>query len=103
MTIRDELRQWGLRKTFVHQFKLIAQRVIPKLKLQKRREGESFRYPWRRYTSYKNTPQPKPGLAAVKHEQRSEEQQDEPEPLRPNAHQGSHSVNHRSFFPFTFR
>jgi hypothetical protein len=42
MAIRDELRRQGLCKTFVHQFKLIAQRVIPKLKPRKRSRAEDI-------------------------------------------------------------
>ena len=104
MTLRDELRQWGLCKTFVHQFRLIAQRVIPKLK-PKRPEHTARRYPWTRYSSYRAAPpKPRPALTAVVPEQSGPGRQPEdPEPQRPNFHGTSPSVNHKSFFSFTFR
>jgi len=54
-TILDELRQWSLCKTFVHQFKVMAARVIPHLQpTRKRKKGDGDGHPWqRRYRSFK--------------------------------------------------
>jgi hypothetical protein len=61
-TILDELRQWGICKTFVHQFKQMAERIIPKLRPAKKRgKGEGDGHPWqRRHTSFRKKPKPKP-------------------------------------------
>jgi hypothetical protein len=64
MTLRDELRQWGLRKAFIHQFRLIAKRVVSALKRAKGpKRRREFCRPWRRF---KRRAQPKPGLAAIR-------------------------------------
>jgi hypothetical protein len=69
------LRQWSLCKTFVHQFKLIAERIIPRssepTKRRKKGEGKAdwWRHPWSRF---RPTPKVARGLAAVKHEQQQE-------------------------------
>ena len=61
-TILDELRQWGISKAFVHQFKLLADRIIPKLpetKPRKKREGDGPLWQ-RRDTSLQKKPNPNP-------------------------------------------
>ena len=74
-TIVDGLRQWSFCKTVVHQFKLIAERIIPRreptTKRRKKGEGKAdwWRHPWSRV---RPTPKVERGLAAVKHEQQQE-------------------------------
>ena len=98
-TLWDELRQWGLCRTFVHQFRLIAQRVIPPSTGEKRPKGKRD-FARRLWARFRRDPKPKPGLAAVKHAQLHEAQEPVPveEPFRPvNQTVGNHV---RSLFRF---
>jgi hypothetical protein len=63
-SLRHELRRWGLCRTFVHQFRLIARRVLQTVWPAKRHRGRGG--VWR---PYRMTPKHVPGLAAVKHVQ----------------------------------
>jgi hypothetical protein len=66
-SLRHELRRWGLCRTFVHQFRLLAQRAKPNpapAKKRKRRGGGIWR-------PYRVAPKREPGLAAIKHAQQN--------------------------------
>lgn len=40
-SVFDELRRWALRRAFVQQFKLIAERVIPALRPKRKKKGKT--------------------------------------------------------------
>jgi hypothetical protein len=65
-SLRDELRRWGLCRTFVHQFRLIARRAEPKATPATKTKGRGGGGTWR---PYRVAPKRVPGLAAVKHAQ----------------------------------